>query len=156
MIKIASIFRSPNGHLATFEWEYAPEDFKELKLTKPVFLRGAFVRIEEGIAMEIDNFQSYERVPCVRCGKEIEKPIFFAGSEWIFYEKKPKENADIDGIMLLDMKHLTLDPVPVIRQELQLNRNESAHCEPTCKEFDEPEKGTKALSRLKDLIQKSE
>jgi hypothetical protein len=78
-------------------------------------------------------------------------------SEWLFYEKKPRNFDDPNELVLLDMKYFTLDPTDVLRQEIVLNMSDVPRCPKACGSFmdasvQEAPKGTKGLAQLKDLM----
>lgn len=150
MIDIHHLLRSPNGTQEDFELALETKLF-DVSLTQAVRVKGNLTRIKEGIVCRIENLETEESVHCVCCEKLLKLPIHVEESEWIFYEHPVQDNPDIEGVLRIDLGTLTVDPVEAIRQELWLHHHEAPRCEPPCREFAEPQKGTKALAGLKNL-----
>lgn len=141
-----------DGTREPFELQFSAGDFEDLPLAGPILVKGELMRVEEGIILLMQDLQATQVGNCAFCEKPLKQALHFHPSEWLFYEEKPLDYDDSDEALFIDKKQLEIDPTDPVRQELVLNSEIAMHCPKTCKVFAEPEKGVKALSRLKDIL----
>lgn len=151
-LKITKLYYAVDGTKEPFELSLKAGDFEELPLEGKVELKGELMRVEEGIMILIQELQAQQMGLCVRCGKKLKQALQFHPSEWLFYEEKPDKDDASNEQLFLDKSQLEIDPYEPVRQELILNLNPALHCVENCATFEEPEKGVKALSKIKDLL----
>ncbi|MFT7184058.1 MAG: uncharacterized metal-binding protein YceD (DUF177 family), partial [Oceanicoccus sp.] len=117
----------------------------------PMNLKITLVRVEEGIMLSFDEIAASIKTKCVRCGTDLVLNVKLSGSEWLYFDKRPKDYDDMNEFLTLDMNKMTLNPVSSVRQELMLNMKESPRCKEDCAQFSEAIEGRKSLAGLKDL-----
>lgn len=152
-VKIASLFRSPNGTQEPFQWEFSSEDFQIPEIQGPIEVAGQLLRVQEGIMMLVQKLEATQSTVCSRCGKKIKCALSFKPSEWLFYEKtalmEDTENEDLQ----IDLHRLEIHPLEPIRQDLLLNLNLAPRCPKPCRELSEKTYKSKPLFALKTLYQ---
>lgn len=156
MIKVAHIYRAPNGTVEPFRFEFTADDFEIPELKGAVIASGQFLRVEEGIMMLISEVDATQETFCSRCAKPLKLKMVFNPSEWLFYEEKPHEDDDENEWLQLDTHRQELDEKEPLRQDLLLNLEHVPRCKKLCKKFEESRleepKGVKALSGLKNMF----
>lgn len=152
MIKVLELFNSPNGTKEHFELYFKAADFPDLPLKGNVDVKGEFLRVEEGISMNIIVLTATQLDTCVRCGKELTIEIDAEAGEWLFYEKRPQDCDDENELLFITRKTREIDPLPAFRQDLILNLQNTPRCPKECVHYEEPSNEVKALAGLKDLL----
>jgi uncharacterized metal-binding protein YceD (DUF177 family) len=151
-LKISKLYYAVDGTREPFEALFSADDFVALPLTGPIAVKGELMRVEEGIMLLMHELEATQMGNCGFCEKPLKQALQFHPSEWLYHEEKPLDYDDSDEALFLDKKQLELDPYEPVRQELILHIDPAPHCPKTCKEFAEPERGVKALSKLKEIL----
>lgn len=157
MIDVRLLLQEENGAQEAVDFELPAGTFPELPLRSEVHVKGRLLRVQEGISLILDEVSTSYEADCVVCQKSLSLVLNTVPSEWLFYEKKPRNFDDPNELVLLDMKYFTLDPTDVLRQEIVLNMSDAPRCPKACGSFmdasaKEAPKGVKGLAQLKDLI----
>jgi uncharacterized metal-binding protein YceD (DUF177 family) len=151
-IKISKLYYGVDGSKEPFELQYSFSDFEDLPFTGAIQIKGELMRVEEGIMLLIQEIEATQNGNCARCDKKLKQKLKFHPSEWLYYEEKPDKDDASNEQLFLDKHQMEIDPFEPVRQELLLNLDPALHCSENCAVFEEPKKGVKALSKLKDLL----
>ena len=157
MIDVRFLLQEADGAQEEVDFVLPAETFPELPLKSEVQIKGRLLRVQEGISFLLDEVSTSYEADCVVCQKKLTLSLASVPTEWLFYEKKPRNFDDPNELVLLDMKYFTLDPTEVLRQEIVLNMPEAPRCAQACGSFQDAEvqeapKGVKGLAGLKDLM----
>ncbi len=139
-LKVKELFFADVGTAENYEDRFNADLFSEFELTAPIQFKAKFVRVKEGIAMNIDSIQTKMKVICVRCQKSISWPLKIEGDEeWFYWEKGHEPEKSEEEIMFVEMRNWSVNLREPIREEILLALPIAPRCVKKCIEFKEAE-----------------
>lgn len=92
-----------------------------------------FMKIEDGIHVEMTDLEVTLRMTCSRCVKHFDERINVPFAEREFYEERPHQIEDEEDLYFINKKNKTIDLAEMIRQEIILHFPINPVCSLRCK-----------------------
>ncbi|MCX6733560.1 MAG: DUF177 domain-containing protein [Candidatus Peregrinibacteria bacterium] len=131
---VSDLIRADVGQSREFHLEVS-EDFdpKDFVLTSDIATDVIFMKTENGISVQLEDFTYTVNMTCCRClkvfGQEVVIPL--AQREFLFL--RPKDIADVEDVYTTDLKRMEVDLRNMFRQEILLHFDAFPVCSPSCR-----------------------
>lgn len=135
LFEVGDLTRDKQGTRIAFEIkEKLNIDFGEdIKLISPFSAKVIFMKIDDGIHVNMKNVYTEFEFVCTRCGKKYKKGILPDESERIYFFENQHDIADIFDVYYIDIKNMTIDISEFVRQEIILHFPTILVCSNSCK-----------------------
>lgn len=135
IFEIGSLLHETTGTRISSDFSIDPELdlFQDFKFKDGLEGQVVITRIDNGLAVSIENLNTKIIFNCQRCLKDYIKELKIDASERIFYERLSPEIDDPTEFFEIDSKSQKIDISEMLRQEIILHFPPVSVCSKSCK-----------------------
>lgn len=129
---VSTLINEETGMSEIYSFE-GPVKFEGVETKSDIKGKVEMMRIDEGFNISVKNVEIKVELNCEKCLKPITKTVKLDFFEKQFLLNEPKKPEDPNDLYLVDKKHMTVDLLEPLRQEIILHFPAVQVCSESCK-----------------------